>query len=259
MAEELGISLHALTGIIVADTMCLTVTIAGTPLTALVDSGSTHTFVPVDVMRQLGLDVNPRPGLSVKVPSAGVCRNTAVRIADETFAIGCYSLPLTGFDVALSVQWLRTLGPILWNFQALTMTFWRNKTVRLQGIGGTPTHASTLITIEALMDALLHSFADLFEEPCGLPPPRRHDHRIHLLPGSTPVAVDPIATRNSRRTRSSADARRCWRSALFGSTSLFSSPVLLVCKADKTWRFCVDYCELNMKTVRNKFPNPLVN
>lgn len=196
ITEDLGISLHAATGIDVADTMRLQVKIGESTLTALVDTGSTHTFIRDSVAAQLGLALSPRPGLLVKVANGdciacpGVCSNTSLSIGDDRFMVDCYSLPLGAFDIVLGVSWLRTLGPILWDFSHLTMSLWINgRTVNWTGVGASPPVCSAISVRRDLLEALLVTFEDIFADPCRLPPARRHDHNIHLLPGTAPITV----------------------------------------------------------------------
>ena len=44
---------------------------------------------------------------------------------------------------------------------------------------------------QPLLEALLLQHNAVFDTPRGLPPARPYDHRIHLLPGTAPVAVWP--------------------------------------------------------------------
>lgn len=128
--EDIGISLTALTGINIDDTLRLTVVINGMTLQALVDTGSTHTFVHEELTRKLVLHISQWPGLSVKVAigdrvvSPGVCQNTTVQIEQDSFEIDCFALCLDGFDLFLGVKWLKTLGPVSFDFKGMWMAFW---------------------------------------------------------------------------------------------------------------------------------------
>jgi hypothetical protein len=46
---------------------------------------------------------------------------------------------------------------------------------------------------------------------------------------------------------------------IYRSSSSFSSPVLLVKKADGSWCFCIVYRTLTALTVKNAFPIPIVD
>jgi hypothetical protein len=267
LADELGVSLHALTGLASTNTMQQLLVIAGTTLRALVDSGSTHTFIHEAVVHRLGLTVTLRPGLAVKVAngeriqSYGVCKNTTVNIQREIFVTYCYTLPLEGFDVILVVQWLKSLGMIVWDFAALSMAFVREgRSVRLLGDDSLCPMVCATRLQDNLFPSLLQAYANIFAEPRSLPPPPRHDHRIHLLPGTPPVAVRPY--RYPQLLKDEVE-RQCQdmlsQGIIHPSTSPFSAPVLFVKKSDSTWGFCVDYHTLNDKTVKDKFPIPIVD
>jgi hypothetical protein len=78
----------------------------------------------------------------------GLVQHVPLTIGDEHFSITCTGIDLGCFDFILGVDFLRTLGPILWDFDALTMTFWRQgRRIRWEGIGGAahaPSYSSSL-------------------------------------------------------------------------------------------------------------------
>jgi hypothetical protein len=143
-AKAFIVYLHALTGIRWEETMLLPVTINGVRLIALLDLGSTHNFLSVATMRRLGLQLSGVEQLSVTVANGdrltyqGMAQQVPILIGDEHFSINCIGIDLGYFDFILGVDFLRTLGPILWDFDARTLIFWRlGHRIRWEGVGGT--------------------------------------------------------------------------------------------------------------------------
>jgi hypothetical protein len=218
--DDITISVNAVTGIRTSSTLQLRATIGGAIMIVLIDSGSTHSFISDASAHRVGLKPVPRPGLSVavangdRVPTTGVCQGAHMDIAGEPFSVDLYTIPLVGYDLILWCDWLRTLGPVVWDLDKLSMTFWHHDhKVQWTGITVVPSPRLTAIQGTNPLQALLAEFDDLFATPVGLPPPRALDHRIHLLPNTPPIAVRPYRTPNSSRTKLRPSARRCWNKA----------------------------------------------
>jgi len=196
--DDLKISVAAITGIQTSATLQLTATLQEASTVALIDSGSTHSFIDESTARRLGLVPTPRPGLSVgvangdRVAAAGVCKAVHISIGTEEFVVDLFVIPLGSVNIVLGCDWLRTLGPILWDCTNLTMVFWwHDRRVSWCGLHPTSSLVAASSDKRDYLLALLDEFADLFAEPKSLPPARSFDHRIHLLPGTSPVAVRP--------------------------------------------------------------------
>ena len=234
-------------------------------MVTLIDSGSTHSISDA-MARRVGLVPTPRPGLSVgvangdRVPTSGVCRGVSMTVEDEQFSADLYVLPLEGYDLILGCNWLRSLGPVVWDLSKLSMMFWRHDhKVHWTGVNVSPSPRLAVTHVVNPLTALLTEFDDLFVTPSGLPPPRQLDYQIHLLPNTPPVAVRPYRYAQMLKDEIEAQCQAMLKQGIIrASTSAFSSSVLLVRKRVGSWRFCVDYRALNSKTVQNKFPIPIM-
>jgi hypothetical protein len=129
---------HAMAGIKTAKTMLLPVTIHGERLTAFVDTGSTHNFLSRDAMRCIALQPAGTKKFSVTVANGdrltcqGMARQVPIVIGDEPFSTDCVGIDLGCYDFILGVDFLSTLGPILWDLDVLTLIFWREGGRRVQ-------------------------------------------------------------------------------------------------------------------------------
>lgn len=107
---------------------------------------------------------------------------------------------------------------------------------------------------------LLEGFSDVFAEPTSLPPIRSHDHCIPLKPNSVPVSIRPYRYNYFLKNEIEKQVSEMLTNGIIQpSHSPFSSTVLLVKKKDGSWRFCIDYRELNNMRIKDKFPIPLVD
>jgi hypothetical protein len=199
------VSLHALAGVRTPNAMLLPVSINGHCLVALVDSGCTTNFMSVGLMSRLQLPSTPHPTIKVQVangdniPCQGMVWSVDLQVGTEQFSIDCIGLTLGTFDVILGFEFLRLLGPILWDCDCLSMSFTKGGCRIIwsgQGAPGAvpPQPAACVVSntpTQPLLDDLLWQFEPVFIEPQGLPPARPYDHHIHLLPGAAPVAVRP--------------------------------------------------------------------
>ena len=123
-------------------TMCVTVTIGKFPLMTLIDTESTHNCLHESLAKLVGLPIETDSSLRVivangeKLRSPRVCRGVTLNVQNSQFLVDFYLIELEGYDVVLGAQWLKTLGPIIWNFETMEMGFSvGKKEIHLVGIG----------------------------------------------------------------------------------------------------------------------------
>ncbi|GKA59775.1 ty3-gypsy retrotransposon protein [Tanacetum coccineum] len=203
-----AISLHAFTGQFVPRTLKVAGSINGHSVT--VGNGDTVGCVGLTPQQQINLGHTP-------------------------FVMDLFLLPIYGADIVLGVEWLATLGPIVFDYKNLYMEINHNGTlVHFPGLVH-PTFSqisfSQLQKAET-QDAVVSFFhLQVVESPETISSPLVHPAPTPILDAALKqLMVNP-----------------------------FSSPVLLVKKKDGTWRFCVDYRAVNAVTVKDRFPIPTVD
>jgi hypothetical protein len=222
------ISLHALMSHSIPQTLRVMGQINKKPVGVLIDSESTHNFVQDRMVKQLGLltqqghPFNVLVGNGEQLGCTSFCPNIHLTMGSQEFVVDLYVLPLSGAELVLGVQWLKTLGPIVTDYDKLTMSFSKDGvSVQLAGVPKPNPQESNLHQLQRLLhtnaidtclqlqlitpdpspqpptisepqiEALLEQFDSLFRVPTTLPPNRPVDHKINLNQTANPINVRP--------------------------------------------------------------------
>nr|CAD1829251.1 unnamed protein product [Ananas comosus var. bracteatus] len=94
----------------------------------------------------------------------------------------------------------------------------------------------------------------------GLPPDRKVEFVIDLIPGAAPISKAPYRIAPTELKELKAQLQDLLdKGFVRPSVSPWGAPVLFVKKRDGPLLLCVDYHELNKVTVKNKYPLPRID
>jgi hypothetical protein len=235
-------------------------------LVVLIDSGSSLSFVSLNLVDKMGLPMQKCAAVEVKVANGEKMRSDK-KVVDLEWWSGGHTytntlrvLELDVYDLILGFDWLKKHSPMQCDWLENVLTFVdKGVTVQLRGDAGqqkeVPQISSlqvnkwlkgnevwALVMLEQVVDKkeavvpeqlqrLLVEFEDIFVVPTGLPPSRDYDHHISLVPGHIPVNSRSYRYSPLHKTEIEKQVSELLTSGLIvPSMSPFASPVLLVQK-----------------------------
>jgi Reverse transcriptase (RNA-dependent DNA polymerase)/Retroviral aspartyl protease/Retrotransposon gag protein len=293
-AEEAVLSMFAISSNPHLTTLRFKGKVGGREVCALIDSGSTSSFVNPSVLQGVNCKLIDTTPLIVMLATGekkvtdSKCTGLRFSLQEHEFCDDFRVLDIKGYDIILGIDWLTQYRPMEIDWLEKWVAFKKEGVpIRLQVREETSSiHMCDTINVqkeikrgsevlvahvmliqnevskitESEFQDTVDQFRDVFEEPKGLPPQRPCDHQITLLPNTAPVNLRPYRYNYFQKLELDKIIEELLKNSVIQpSISPYASPALLVKKKDGTWRLCVDYRRLNEKTVKNKYPVPVID
>ena len=226
------------------------------------------------VMRELACElivVTPAFG---EVSTTSVCVGCPMEVAGCRFKVNLICIPMEGLDVIMGMDWLasnhvvidcgqhRVVFPDVEGLELISS----NQAKKEIEAGATcfmivaQTKKKSIVE-KISMIPVVDEYADVFpDEILELPPSRDVDSTIDLIPGvglvsMAPYRMAPVELAELKKQIEDLLEKKFIRP----SASPWRASVLLVKKKDDSSRLCVDYCQLNKMTIKNKYPLPKID
>ena len=259
---------------------------------ALIDPGSTHSFVSISFVGLLGMPIdNMDFDLFVATPLGDsvvlgkIIRDCCVMIGYREMTIDLVLLGLQDFDVILGMDWLAS-------YHASVDCFGKRVTFSIPGqpdFSFEGKHVDKPLRVISALQAssllrkgcqgflayvvnekndlkledipIVKDYPDVFlEDLPSLLPEREVEFTIDLAPGTAPISKAPYRMAHMELKELKIQLQALLdKGFIRPSVSPWGAPVLFVKKKDGFMRLCIDYRELNKVTVRNRYPLPWID
>jgi hypothetical protein len=239
----------------------------------LFDTGATHSFVTASWVESHNIPVAPMY-LPMRVSSIGgrtktdrFCPSARVQIRGIEFSADLIVMANQDatIDVILGMNWLtKHQASLSGDKRTVKLVSLSREEVLVELVLSEPrkgschqvtTHIEEIEPSEAIN--VVSEFPDVFlEELPGMPPERKVEFAIELIPGTAPISkrayrvlVELVFSELKKQIDELLE-----KGYIRPSTSPWADPVLFVEKKDGTKRMCIDYRALNEVTIKNKYP-----
>ncbi|GKE69641.1 putative reverse transcriptase domain-containing protein, partial [Tanacetum coccineum] len=220
----------------------------------LFDIGADRSFMSTAFSSQIGItptaldhyyDIELADGRIIGLNT--ILRGYTLNILNHPFNIDLMPVELGSFDTIIGMDWLVKYQAIIVCAEKIVL-FLANVTTK---------ETEDKSEKKRLEDVLIvRGFPDVFHEDLpGLPPTRQVEFRIDLILGAALVARAPYRLAPSEMKKLSEQLKELSdKGFITPSSSPWGAPVLFVKKKDGSFRMCIDYQELNMLRVKNRYP-----
>lgn len=191
--ENINLSVNSVVGLTSMRMMNIRGYVGNQEVIVLVDSGATHNFISMELVRKLGLLLTETDhygvvlGTGLSVQGRGICRGVVLMLPTIQIINDFLPLELGSSKVILGMQWLSSVGNMIVNWNRLTMEFTINgQQVVLQG---DPSLCNASGSLQAMIKALEHGGDGVLVELNNL------DLQPNALSSTPPETIQSVLTK----------------------------------------------------------------
>lgn len=154
--EQMQISFNSFLGVSSFTTTNIKGSLRKMEIVVMLDNGATHNFITPSAFNKAKLKVNSDKDLEIylgtrmMVSGAGICKDVLIQLKDMEFSADFIVLDLDSADVILGIEWLRTLGKCMMDWENHVLSFsYKGQHITLHGDPELHSHKLSLKSLQS--------------------------------------------------------------------------------------------------------------